>query len=59
MAAVKIRLDETFIPEDWISSTFLKRCFERQGGEKEGFIKSFHEKFAKLGKKKVGRHSHV
>ena len=53
MAAVKIRVDQTFIPDDWIPSTFLKKCFERKGVESEGFIQSFHENFGRFGKKKV------
>ena len=53
VAAVKIRVDQTFIPDDWISSTYLKKCFERKGVESEGFIQSFHENFGRFGKKKV------
>ena len=53
VAAVKIRVDQTFIPDDWISSTFLKKCFERKGVESEGFIQSFHENYGRFGKKKV------
>ena len=52
VATVKLRVDKTFIPEDWISSSYLKKCFERKGGEPDGFIKSFHADFARLGKKK-------
>lgn len=46
-------MDKTFIPDDWVSSTFLKKCYERKGGKSEGFIKTFHREFARHGKKKV------
>ena len=55
VAAVKTRVDRTFIPDDWIASTFLKKCFERKGVKEEGFIKSYHENFARFGKKKVSK----
>ena len=55
VAAVKIRTEQTFIPDDWISSTYLKKCFERKGVESEGFIQSFHKNFGRFGKKRVSK----
>ena len=52
MAAVKERTEETFVPESWISANFLKKCFERKGGEPAGFISSF-QKEGRFGKKQV------
>ena len=51
--AVKLRVDETFIPDDWICSTYLKKCFERKNGKPEGFIQAYQDDFARFGQKKV------
>ena len=53
VATVKLRTEDSFIPDDWISADFLKRCYERKGGEEKGYIHSFVEEFARIGKKKV------
>lgn len=52
VATVKERTDERFIPESYVSGKYLRRCFERKGGESDGFIASFHENYARFGKKK-------
>ena len=53
VAAASERVQDEFIPDTYISAGFLRRCFERRGGETKGFIKSFQEKYARFGKKKV------
>ena len=53
MAAASERVQDEFIPDTYISAGFLRRCFERRGGKTKGFIKSFQEKYARFGKKKV------
>ena len=53
VTAVKIRVDDTFIPDECISSTYLARCFERKGLNPGGFIRGLVDKFARHGQKKV------
>ena len=53
VTAVKLRTDREFIPDDWISATYLKKCFERKNGKPTGYIQSFQEEHARFGKKKV------
>lgn len=52
VASVKFRVDMEFIPDDWVSATFLRKCFERKNGEPAGYIDSFLDEYARLGKKK-------
>ena len=50
---MKARTEQDYIPDDWVSATYLKKCFERKNGETSGFIDSFFEQHARHGKKMV------
>ena len=41
VATVKLRVDKTFIPEDRISSSYLKKCFERREGNQTDSLNHF------------------
>ena len=32
VAAVKLRTEQQYIPDDWVSATHLRNCFERKNG---------------------------
>ena len=50
---MKVRTEKDHIPDDWVSATYLKKCFERKNGEPGGFIDSFLVEHARHGKKMV------
>ena len=53
VASVKERTDEKFVPDSYISGSYLTRCFERKGGKPAGFIAGFQDQYARFGRKKV------